>query len=163
MDKITKSINGTFWWALGLSIGFPIGVICIVFGAIKGIVAMLVIGILLAVAGFYVMPILWVKYGEKRSYRTILRLILEEHIYTVQGLCNQTNKNPNHIRYVINYLIMREYLTGFLFHEDVLELNRNKKQEAKNARTTKCGNCGGLMQFDGVNYVCDYCGNVVKK
>ncbi len=163
MDKMNRCVRGYFAWALGLSIGFPVGVLCIIFGAIKGVTIMLVAGIILALAGFYVMPLLWIKYGERRKFRTILRFILEEHIYTVQGLSAQAGCTEKRMRYIINYLVLANYLTGFLIDGDTLVLNSNKKQSSRTAETKKCTNCGGKMIFDGLKFVCDYCGSTEKR
>ena len=80
MNKLNKSIKTLFFISLGLSIGFPLGIICIVFGATKGLIPLLVLGIILTVAGFYVMPLLWMKYADKRQYRSLMNIIENEHI-----------------------------------------------------------------------------------
>ncbi len=163
MDKMNRSIRRLFFISLMLSVGFPAGVLCIVFGAIKNIVPLLVLGIILAVLGFYVMPLLWIKFGEKRKYRTILIFIEQEHIYTVQGLSAQSGYSEKKIREILNYLVLANYLMGYLIHGDTIELNTNKKQTGKNVETKKCPNCGGRMSFDGLRFVCDYCSNVEKR
>ncbi len=163
MNKINQKIKTLFGFALALSIGFPVGVLGIIFGAINGNIALLVTGIVLAVAGFYVMPILWVMYGEKRRYRTVLNMIENEHLYTVQELCNQLNHKPDDIRKIINYLIITNCLTGYLFNSDTLTLNENKKQTDKPKQTTKCSNCGAPAKLNGDMFVCEYCGHTSKK
>ncbi len=162
MKKINKKIRLLFWFSLGLSIGFPLGVLGIVFGATKGIVALLVGGILLTVAGFYVMPILWVRYGERRQDRTVLRMILDDNLYTVADLAKQTGYTEQVVRDKLKRMILKGELVGYLLVEDVLELNTNVKQTAKTRRTQKCENCGALTSFDGVKFVCEYCGSVFK-
>ncbi len=162
MQKINKRIRVLFGFSLGLSIGFPLGILGIVFGAVKGIVALLVVGILLTAAGFYVMPILWVRYGERRQDRTLLRMIEHEHLYTVRDLAVQTGHSEQTVREKLKKMLLARELTGYLLVDDVLELNTNAKQTAKTRRTQKCENCGAMMAFDGVKFVCEYCGAVVK-
>ena len=163
MNKLNKSIKTLFFISLGLSIGFPLGIICIVFGATKGLIPLLVLGIILTVAGFYVMPLLWMKYADKRQYRSLMNIIENEHIYTVRDLSNQTGYTENRIRDMIKYLINSAILRGYLFRNDTLEVNANIKQTAKNATKIKCDNCSAFMVFDGVKYVCEYCGYVQTK
>ncbi len=161
MEKINKTIKTLFWFSLGLSIGLPAGILCIVFGAINKIVVLLILGIALVAAGFYVMPILWVKYGERRQHRTILYMVLHDHIYTVQDLATQMGWEDEKMRQTVKSLIASRYLVGYLFNDDVLELNTNK-QQTRSAKTRKCPNCGGPMEFDGVKFVCDYCDTVAE-
>ncbi len=163
MDKIKKIISTYFWFALGLSVGFPLGVLGIVFGAVNGIVPLLILGIVLVVGGFYVMPILWIKYGESRRDRSILFMIENEHIYTVSGLSAQTGLDEKTVREKLKKMIMSHVLVGYLLKDDVLELNTNLKQEKGKGRTQKCNNCGAFMIFDGLKFRCEYCGNTAKE
>ncbi len=163
MEKINQKIRLLFFFALGLSIGFPAGIVGIVLGAKNDIVAVLVCGIVLTVAGFYVMPILWVRYGEKRRDRTILHMVLDEHIYTVGDLARQTGYTEQVVRDKLKRMLLSRELTGYLLVDDVLELNTNVKQTARTRQTKKCENCGATMGFDGVKFVCEYCGTVTKE
>ncbi len=162
MKKLNKNIGVLFGISLGLSIGFPVGVLLVVFGAVKWIIALLVIGIILVVGGFYIMPIMWVKYAERKSYRRILSLIENENIYTYAELAEQTGYNDKKIRQMVQYLVTFEYLTGYLIKEEGLRINTNQKQ-IKVAKTNKCPNCGGIATFDGEKFVCDYCGTAEIK
>ncbi len=160
IDRINKKIRLLFGFALGLSIGFPAGVLGIVFGAVLGMIPLLVLGILLTVGGFYAMPILWIKYGERRGDRALLFMIEQEHLYTVKALALQTGQKESAIREKIKSLILSHILTGYLFRDDILELNENQKQTEGSRRTKKCDHCGALMAFDGLFFRCEYCKNV---
>ncbi len=103
MNKLNAKINRLFGISLAMSIGFPIGILCVVFGAINWIVPLFVVGILLVVAGFYIMPILWVQYAEKRGYRVVLRMIENEHIYTYVELSEQTGYNQKKVINIVKY------------------------------------------------------------
>ncbi len=146
-----------FGFALGLSIGFPIGVLGIIFGAVNGWIAMMICGIVLVATGFYGMPLLWIKFGERRQDRTLLFMIEYEHIYTVSGLSAQTGFSEADVRQRIMRLIHAQALIGYLFRDDTLELNMNEKQTVRNRKTKKCRHCGAVMFFDGLRYRCDYC------
>ena len=53
MDKVKKKIRTYLGVGIALLIGLPAGIVMTVFGATKGITALLVIGIVLIVAGVY--------------------------------------------------------------------------------------------------------------
>ncbi len=157
MNVLNKKLRLLFSFSLALSIGFPLGVLGIIFGAVKGIVALLVVGIVFTVAGFYAMPLLWVRYGERRGDRTLLFMIEKEFIYTVEGLSVQTGYKADDIRTRINRMIHDHILVGYLFVDDTLVLNTNEQQREAAAPTRKCPNCGAEMVYDGEKYNCDYC------
>lgn len=159
MKKLNNKINVVLIVALILSVGFPLGVVGIIFGATKSLTALLVVGILFAVAGFYVMPILWINYGELKRKRRILLLINNENIYTTSSLAKQLSIDEESVKNNIAYLIEKGYLTGFLFVDrEKLVLNTNKKQTGETRPKIKCPNCGALMDYDEVVSVCEYCG-----
>ncbi len=159
MDKINTKIRVLFFFALALSIGFPLGVLGIIFGAINGITALLVLGIIFAVAGFYGMPLLWVGYGEKRRYRSLLLMIETEHLYTVSALAAQTGYSEKEIREKINKMIISRELVGYLFIDDMLVLNNNEKQKKREPeiKQHRCECCGAMMIYEDGRYKCEYC------
>ncbi len=85
MQKLNKSIRLYFWFLLVLSVGFPAGILGIIFGATKDLIALLVAGIVFTVLGFYLMPILWLKYAERRQDRGLYCMIVQDGILTVAG------------------------------------------------------------------------------
>lgn len=149
--------------AILLTVFLPAGILGIIFGASKHITILLIAGIIATVLGFYGAPIAWIGVGTIKSNGVILNLIENENIYTVTDLASQTMRKPDEVRNSINQLILKGYLKGYLFKNDILEINTNQKQTGDVREKTKCPNCGGPMEFDGINYVCSYCGNVVKK
>ncbi len=163
MDKYKRDLKILLAFSLILTIGFCVGIFGIIFGAVKGFSALLIIGIVLTVVGFYGMPIIWLAYGQTKSYQIVLSLILDQNIYSVADISNQLSLNQKNVNAIIYKLIQKEYLVGYIFKNGVLELNRNVKQEKRHSEKIKCPNCSGFMDFDGVNYVCQYCGNVQKK
>ncbi len=157
MSVLNKKIGLLFGFSLGLSIGMPLGILGIVFGATGGNVFLLVGGIALTVAGFYVMPILWVRYAERRGDRTLFRLIEHEYIYTVSGLALQSGYAEENVRERIKRMIHDRALVGYLFIDDELTLNKNQKQKKAPLPAKKCPNCGAQMQHNGNHYFCEYC------
>lgn len=163
MDFYNKKVRQNLIMAIFLTLFFPIGVFGIIFGAANHITALLVVGIILTVLGFYGAPICWSTYGNKKSLDVYLRLILFENIYSLDDIATQTNTNKETVKQNILNLIQKGYLKGYILREDYLELNTNQKQSANTKKTAKCNNCGGTMTFDGINYVCEYCGHTERK
>ncbi len=163
MQKINNLITTYFFISLGLSIALPLGILGVVFGAVKGMTALLVVGIVLTVLGFYVMPIMWIKYGEKRGDRSLLRMIEKDYLYTVSALALQSGYSENDVRARIKKMIMLGVLEGFLFINDELVLNENEKQEESVRPSVKCENCGAEIVYDGEKYQCEYCRSIFTK
>lgn len=155
MKKLNSVIKKLFYFALGLSIGFPLGVVLIIIGATNHQLLLLILGIMLSVLGFYAMPILWIQYGEKQMYKSLLSIIENEYIYSVEDLALQTGKPQNKVRNIIKHLINNQYLSGYIFKNDVLQVNNNAKQ--KHNANKKCPNCGAKLRYCDGEYVCDYC------
>ncbi len=158
-----KKLNGRIWLlfsiALLLSIGFPAGILCIVFGAVNDIVPLWVPGIVLTVIGFYSMPILWVRYAERRGDRLLLILIEQERIYTVAGLAEQTGYRHENIRMRVKRLIHSRMLVGYLFRDDTLERNARADRAHAPHGIKHCTQCGAAMVYVGDRYTCEYCGH----
>ena len=158
MKNLKKTIILNFVWAVILTIFLPSGILCVIFGAIKHLIPLIIVGILAIILGFYVMPILWIKFAENKQLNMILSAIEDDNIYQVTMLSEQFNRNKTEIIKAINTLIQKRYLTGYLFIEkDHLELNNNKKQII----SSKCPNCGST--FSSKNDICEYCGYKINK
>ncbi len=155
MKKLNTRIRLLFGFALALSIGFPLGVLGIIFGATKGMVAMLVVGIVLTVCGFYGMPLLWVGYGSRRQDRVLLHLIGQEHLLSVAELAVQTGYAEEDVRTRLKWLLSHGMLTGYVFRDDALVLNEHTKQ--KSLPSKNCPRCGGGMTILSGGYLCEYC------
>ena len=160
MQKLQKTLRVLFGFAFGLSIGFPCGILCIIFGASAGIVPLLVFGIVLTASGFYAMPILWVQYGERRQDKNLLYMITEERIDTVAQLSAQTGLKDEIVRQKVKKLIVSRYLTGYLFENDTLRPNIDPATIP--APVKKCPSCGADMVRVGNVYKCEYCGTVTE-
>ncbi len=157
MTKLNKKVRILFFISLGFSIALPIGILGIIFGAVKGMTPMLVIGIVLTVAGFYGTPLLWVAYASYRGNRTIYKMIENEHLYTVAEIAAQTGYPEKDVRARIQGMINDFVLVGYIFKDDTLELNTNEKQEKPPIPTKKCPYCGAETSHNGTEYKCEYC------
>ncbi len=161
MKKITKICKIIFALALALSIGFPCGILGIIFGASKHITVLLVLGIIFTVLGFYVMPILWVMYGTLRGDMGLLLMIEADGLHTVFDIANQTGYAIKDVRDRINKLIRKRWLTGYTFTDDELvPIGGRPTREKKSYPAKACPRCGAQLPHDGEKYKCEYCGFV---
>ncbi len=162
MNKIKKEIIFKFILSIVLTIALLAGIFGIIFGATKPLTALLVVGIIGVVLGFYGMPIAWIQFAEKKSLKNFLSLIVEEKITKVNELATQANTNENDIINKINLLIQGGYLKGFLF-KDKTELVVNKNTLSDDNSSTKCPNCSSNMFEKDGRFVCEYCGYVERR
>ncbi len=158
MQAINKKIRVTFWFALGLSIGFPLGVLGIIFGAVGSAFVLMGVGILLTVGGFYGMPLLWVKYGDLRHDRTVIFMIEHEKLLTVTEIAAQTGYTDQDVRDRIVKMIRTHTLTGYIFSSDMLIKNEKRDNAEKTGTSKPCPQCGAMMQHNGERFRCEYCG-----
>lgn len=163
MKEFNQRLTLKLIFSIILSVLFPLGVLGIIFGAVKSNTLNLVLGIISTVVGFYGAPISWIAFGNQNRLKTLLNCIVFENMYSVEELATHLNSEKQNITKDINELILKGYLRGYIFKEGYLELNTNKKQTGSTNKTIKCNNCGGTMVYDGLNYVCEYCGNVIRK
>ena len=155
-------VRSTLITAILLTIFLPAGILLIIFGADKN-AFMLIAGIVMTVAGFYGAPVAWTKIGDVKRRAFVYRLIMQENMYTVTDIATQTGYTPEVVSDYIKTLISQGYITGFFFKDGKLILNTNKKQTEDTSEKIKCPACGGKMSYDGLNYVCEYCGHVEPK
>ena len=112
MEKIKKKIRTFFWVGLAFLIGLPAGIIMTVFGATKGITALLVVGIVLIVAGFYVAPIMLVQVGEKKKLGRVIAAIESQNLYTAEEIAAGTGIREKAVLGYINEALQKGYIIG---------------------------------------------------
>lgn len=162
MKNFRKKINALKALAIVLSISFPAGIFSIIYGATNGITPLLISGIVMTAVSFYGCPVAWSLFATNKQYETVLRLVTEENMYRVDEMAAHLMKKPEEITSAINVLVSGGYLKGFVFKDGVLYLNTNRKQTGKDVNSVRCKHCGGTVYYNGVNYVCEYCGSTVE-
>lgn len=163
MKSYKKALSLSLSLSIVLTIFLPVGIVGIILGATKGITSVLVVGIIMAVLGFYGAPISWITYGDRRKTGQILNLIQNENIYSVDVLAEQIACKRQEVIGKVNTLIAKSYLTGYLLKDGELVANNNQKRIATKNKALKCDNCGARMKEAQGSYVCEYCGNKIKK
>ena len=79
MEKLEKKVRTFTIVGILLLIAFIAGIPMTVLGATKGITALLVIGIVFIVAGFYVSPIMLVQVAEKRKLKRVIMAVEKQN------------------------------------------------------------------------------------
>ena len=155
MEDLKKSRNNLLFLSIILTIFLIGGIPAIVFGATKGIVLLLVVGIICTVLGFYVMPICWVVYGERGKYIAVLSCIVKDNILKVDNIKQNLGITDIEVKKIINYLINKRYLTGYLFID---EKELKKIEQKKDILITKkCPYCGANIELTEKVVTCKYC------
>ena len=164
MDNIRKRKKTLLIVSVLLSIGLPAGVLCIIFGATKSIVFLLVAGIILTVAGFYVMPIMWVKFGEARTYELLCMTVMRDGLRKIKDIAAQMGITEERAAALIKTSLFNRYLEGFMFSEDGTALIEIEAPENPDATIyIKCQSCGASATVKKSDPRCPYCGSVNMK
>lgn len=156
MELYKKQQIIKLFFAILLTIFLPLGIISIVLGASKS-TALLIVGIICTILGFYGAPMVWMSFANNKQYGLVLRLILTENIYDLEDISSQISRNLDETKNLVLTLIQKGYLKGYILKDNFIELNTNKKQ-TEVIKTRKCPTCGGTMKSEGYSYVCEYCG-----
>lgn len=164
MEKLEKKVRTFAIVGILLLIAFIAGIPMTVLGATKGITALLVIGIVFIVAGFYVSPIMLVQVTEKRKLKRVIMAVEKQNLYSVDDIAAGTGLNQKAVRGYLNESMQKGYIAGFKMEGDELILIRTRKQ-ALNQSTQKCPNCGAQVIINPImgQGVCPYCGAIVKE
>ncbi len=165
-NDIKKSCKFKLILSLILSVFLVGGIVSIIFGAISS-TALLVIGIIMTVLGFYGSPIAWVSYGNLVVEKAVLFAITEDHIESVTAISHNLGITEKDARTKINHLMSNRYLTGYKLQADgtlvAIEKPKEKKQENL-LKLKKCPNCGAnLTETADHKYKCNYCGVTFDK
>lgn len=148
-----------FWLAAILSVMLVGGVPMIVLGAVKHVTAVMVIGIVFVVLGFYGAPIAWVRYGMASTRYALVQTVETEGIHTVQELSMHLGKKPQEIVGHIRVLIEKRCLVGYGFDGETL-MDGKKKMQPQRIAVGKCPSCGAMMEYQDGQVVCPYCGYI---
>ena len=121
MDKMKRLLEKWFFIALVTSVLMVAAVPLIPVSAVNGTTWLLIVSIVIAAYGFYGCPLYWISYASKRQLYSLLCLIENEHILTVERLCMQTGKDEEYISEKIRYLLLGGFLPGYIFNCQSLE------------------------------------------
>lgn len=161
MKKMKRVLKKWFAIALGTSVLMVVGIPLIPISASKGMTWLLIVAIVFTAYGFYGCPLYWISYASKRELYSILFLIENEHVLTVESLCQQTGKDGKYISDKIRYLLLGGFLPGYIFNGETLE--KSFVQEKPTVVSVPCPFCGAPVTLSDGEGKCEYCGSSIHK
>lgn len=166
MELALKAKKKNLGLAIALTVGLIVGIPCIVVGAVKmddvkAFAALLAVGIVLTVLGFYGSPVAWSRMSSVNQELTLVQAVTTEHLYTVADLSQRLNLKGKHTSDVLNNCIRKGYLVGYIREGDTLVLNENRAL-GPTVHDFECPRCGAPISVTaGEKTRCPYCGSPV--
>lgn len=169
--KLQKHLTRQLVVSVVFTLLLPIGVVLTVLGATgkdEGgalYTAMMSIGIIFMVFGFYGSPIAWVRYAPQKKYARIIDAIKREGFRDANEIANHLSMQPIEVVGAIRTCIDKQYLTDYTI-EDTTILPINNRPDDLGMYTIQCPYCGGITKTsNNLQVRCEYCGRMldVKK
>ncbi len=165
-STLKKALSKQLALAIFLTIGLPVGIVCIVVGAVNlyanvGYKIMLGIGVALVVLGFYGSPVVWGKYGTKKKYPRIIDAIKREGFRDIGEIANHISMRPKDVQDAVRVCIDKQYLTGYTI-EDTKIVPLNNRPDDLGVYTIECPYCGGITETsNNLQVKCQFCGRMI--
>lgn len=156
MKYINAAVRKSFLASFIFTVAFIAGIPATVLGAVFNVWAVMGIGIACVIIGFYAMPICWIRHAHMKSLKRLVFAVVEEHIYTVNGLGRQLSLSEKQVRNCLDECFRKSYIIGYLREGDNLILNE-KKEPAQKKYAAECPYCGAKFTYNADNAVCPYC------
>lgn len=169
--KLQKHLTRQLVVSVVFTLLLPIGVVLTVLGATGKddggalYTAMMSIGIIFMVFGFYGSPIAWVRYAPQKKYARIIDAIKREGFRDANEIANHLSMQPIEVVGAIRTCIDKQYLTDYTI-EDTTILPINNRPDDLGMYTIQCPYCGGITKTsNNLQVRCEYCGRMldVKK
>lgn len=149
--------------ALVLTAAFVLGIFFVIFGGIKGMTFLLVLGIVCTVAGFYCMPIAWIKYVEAKKYVSLEHAVITDGLRRIKDIAWQVGATEEAARNAVSYALENRLITGLKFDVDADELiDLDVKPKKGETVCVKCPACGAVTNVSAKDPRCEYCGSPIK-
>ncbi len=156
--------------SITLTVLLPLGIALTIIGATKTeegalFTAIMAIGIVFVVLGFYGSPIAWVRYGAQKKYTRIIDAIVREGFRDTAEIANHLSMPKKEVVEGVRACIDKQYLCGYTIGGDKI-LPINNRPDDIGMYTVQCPYCGGITQTsNNLQVKCAYCGRMldVKK
>lgn len=161
-QSIRKKRNGFLVFCIAISVICPAGIPLIPIGFIKGgpvFLSAAIAGIILAVFGFYGIPLFWVGFGQVNRRMRIYDAVTLDGLLSVGEIAAQTGASQKQVCEDIRWMMAKRDLRGYFFDGETLRETRKKHHAGGFEIKTPCPLCGGaeiLKKEDG--YTCAFCG-----
>ena len=148
--------------AILLTAAFVAGILFIIFGAGKS-TFMLVTGIVFTVAGFYCMPIAWIKFGEAKKYVALEYAVVSDGLRKIKDVAWRIGADEESTRKAIAYALENRYITGLKLDAETDSLTEiGEVPSSLKTIYVKCSQCGAVSYVSVKDARCPYCGSPVK-
>lgn len=165
--KLQKHLRFQLALSCLLSVMLPCGIAMIIVGATNKAnggalyTAILAIGIVFVVLGFYGAPISWVRYFPQAKYVRIIDCITREGFRDATDIANHLSMQPDEVIEAVRTCISKQYLTGYTIDDSNI-LPLNNRIEDIGVYTVRCPHCGGTTETsNNLQVKCRYCGQMI--
>ena len=141
-----------------MSVLYPAAIVGLIL-SIGKIQWLMIVCIVYLGAGFYVIPIVWINYGDKITLSKVVRAVYSDKLYDVKSIAMQVSDTEQNVVNNIKKCIDKRYIVGYLFYGKNLTVNERREQVAQR----KCPNCGAPLEKKNGVLTCEYCGFVYHK
>lgn len=167
INKLQKNLSLRLLISIILTVMFPLGIAMTVIGATRkedgGVVftAIMAIGIVFVVLGFYGAPMSWVSYAPKKKYARVIDAIKREGFRDATEIANHLSMQPNEVIDAVRVCIDKQYLTNYTIEENKI-IPLNNRPDDLGLYTVQCPYCGGITQTsNNLQVKCEYCGRMI--
>lgn len=169
-SRLQKDLAKQLVLSIVLTVMLPLGVVLTVVGAIqmeKGALftAIMAIGIVFVVLGFYGSPIAWSRYSPKKKYPRIIDAIEREGFRDTTEIANHLSMPQKDVVEAVRVCVDKQYLCNYTIDGTKI-LPINNRPDDIGVYTVRCPYCGGITQTsNNLQVKCEYCGRMldVKK
>ncbi len=165
--KLQKSLARQLALSIILTIMFPLGIAMTVVGATSkeeggaAFTAIMVIGIIFVVLGFYGAPMSWVRYAPQKRYTRIIDSIKREGFRDTDEIANHLSMQPKEVVEAVRVCIDKQFLTDYTIDGTKI-VPLNNRPDDIGTYTVQCPYCGGITQTsNNLQVKCQYCGRML--
>lgn len=167
INKLQKNLSLRLLISIILTVMFPLGIAMTVIGATRKeeggalFTAIMAIGIVFVVFGFYGAPMSWVSYAPKKKYARVIDAIKREGFRDATEIANHLSMQPNEVIDAVRVCIDKQYLTNYTIEENKI-IPLNNRPDDLGLYTVQCPYCGGITQTsNNLQVKCEYCGRMI--
>lgn len=166
-SKLQKNLTKQLVLSITLTVMLPLGIAMTIVGATRKeeggalFTAIMAIGIVFVVLGFYGSPMAWVRYAPQKRYARIIDAIKREGFRDATEIANHLSMQPNEVIDAVRVCIDKQYLCDYTI-EDTKILPLNNRPDDIGVYTVQCPYCGGITRTsNNLQVKCEYCGRMI--
>lgn len=165
--KLQRNLTRQLLISIILTVMFPLGIAMTIVGATRKeeggalFTAIMAIGIVFVVLGFYGSPMAWIRYASQKKYSRVIDAIKREGFRDATEIANHLSMQPNEVIEAVRVCIEKQYLTDYTIEENKI-IPLNNRPDDLGVYTVQCPYCGGITQTsNNLQVKCQYCGRMI--